>query len=272
MARHALIRRSATGRGCRAQDVIPHCVMKVCRRTRRSLENLPCTLRAIASRGAKIALPATAVVLVTGCTHLNGNSGESALWPGSSRGESTLATAMNLECGPDGTLVESKHYLQNKTGRVAEIKVNATGYGAPPKAFYPEPQRRLMAMRAAKVDAYRSLAERVNGLRISGGTTIGDMVVEKDRYRVFLDAYVAGAVVIAENPIEDGTYETIVELKVGQDFLRKALNGSMPANDPCAKPVRNAPKTGTQAMTATAVAQPVVDKPTSSFYFGGEGK
>ncbi len=34
-------------------------------------------------------------------------------------------------------------------------------------------QRRLMAMRAAKLDAYRSLTEQIHGIRIQGETTIG---------------------------------------------------------------------------------------------------
>ena len=80
-----------------------------------------------------------------------------------------------------------------------------------------------MAMRAAKIDAYRSLAERVAGIQIWGGTTVGDMVVEKDRFRVYLDTTLTGARVIAENPQDDGTYETVVELKVGQDFLNETL-------------------------------------------------
>jgi hypothetical protein len=80
-----------------------------------------------------------------------------------------------------------------------------------------------MAMRAAKIDAYRSLAERITGIEIWGGTTIGDMVVEKDRFRVYLDTHLIGARVIAENAQEDGTFETIVELKVGQSFLNSTL-------------------------------------------------
>jgi len=37
----------------------------------------------------------------------------------------------------------------------------------------PDPQSRLMAKRAAKVDALRNLAEIVYGVRISSSTTVG---------------------------------------------------------------------------------------------------
>jgi len=127
-----------------------------------------------------------------------------------------------LECGSED-MTNNNHYLKANGEKAEAIKIRVTGYGAPPKAFYPDPQRRLMAMRAAKIDAYRSLAERVSGLQIWGGTTIGDMVVEKDRFRVYLDTHLAGARVIAESGQEDGTYETVVELKVDQLFLNQTL-------------------------------------------------
>ena len=116
-----------------------------------------------------------------------------------------------------------KHQINNSGAPEDAVKIRVTGYGAPPKSFYPDPQRRLMAMRAAKIDAYCSLAERVTGIQIWGGTTIGDMVVEKDRFRVYIDTYINGARVIAENPLDDGTFETIVELTVDQNFLNKTL-------------------------------------------------
>jgi len=130
-------------------------------------------------------------------------------------------TAMQVDCGPNTS--ENDHYLDDGGRKAEAVKIRSTGYGAPPKAFYPDPQRRLMAMRAAKIDAYRNLAERVAGLQVWGGTTIGDMVVEKDRFRVYLDTHLSGARVITESGHEDGTFETIVELKVDQSFLKMTL-------------------------------------------------
>ncbi len=123
------------------------------------------------------------------------------------------------ECTPQA----NTYYINDKGRKTDMVRIRATGYGAPPKAFYSDPQRRLMAMRAAKIDAYRNLAERVKGIQIWGGTTVGDMVIEKDRFRVYLDTYLVGAKVIAESPNEDGSFETVVELKVSNRFLDTAL-------------------------------------------------
>jgi hypothetical protein len=103
------------------------------------------------------------------------------------------------------------------------VRVIARGYGSPPKKYYPVGQRKLMAMRAARLDAYRSLAEQINGLHIWGGTTIGDMVVEKDQFQVFLEAFVMGAKVLDVEAKDDEIYEAVVEAVIDQDFLQKIM-------------------------------------------------
>lgn len=140
--------------------------------------------------------------------------------------EGTPVAESTPECVPQASLA-----VDQDSKKVEAVRVTATGYGAPPPKYYPENQRKLMSMRAAKMDAYRALAETINGLHIWGGTTLGDMVVQKDRYRVFLDAYVRGARIVAVTPSDDGNYETVVDLMIDQDFLNKVL--ASPTTDPC---------------------------------------
>lgn len=132
--------------------------------------------------------------------------------------------AMDEDCLPAGVNGE-KVFLQTDRGneKVERLKVGADGYGAPPKNYYPEGQRRLMTIRASKVDAYRALAEVVGGLHIWGGTAIADMVVERDRYRLFIDTYVRGARVTGIDLRDDGTVKTSVEMEVSQRFLSQVM-------------------------------------------------
>ena len=44
-------------------------------------------------------------------------------------------------------------------------------------------QRRLLAIRAAKLDAYRGLTEQVYGQYLDSTTTVADMVVRSDSFR-----------------------------------------------------------------------------------------
>jgi len=128
-----------------------------------------------------------------------------------------------------------KYYLKTNDDdeKRDTIRINSTGYGAPPKKYYPEYQRSLMAMRASKIDAYRALAETINGLHIWGGTTLGDMAVQDDHYRVFLDSYVRGAKVESVTKRDDGNYETVVSTIVDQNFMTYVLSGHLSRHAGC---------------------------------------
>ncbi|MDH4274241.1 MAG: LPP20 family lipoprotein [Gammaproteobacteria bacterium] len=92
--------------------------------------------------------------------------------------------------------------------------VEAIGRGAPPKDYYSPTQRRLLAQRAATLDAYRNLAEQVYGMRIYGNSTVSDMTMQNDRVRVMIDKSIKDAQIVMSNPIEDGTYEVTVQMTV----------------------------------------------------------
>lgn len=55
------------------------------------------------------------------------------------------------------------------------------------------PQARMMAIRAARMDAVRKLAERIKGLRLTSRTIVRDFVAESDEIRTELDADLATA-------------------------------------------------------------------------------
>ena len=78
-------------------------------------------------------------------------------------------------------------------------------------------QRRLMAIRASKLDAYRSLTEQVYGQQLNASTTVEDMIVVNDTMRAHVEGLVYGAKVVSISPIGDDSYETKLELE--QDTL-----------------------------------------------------
>lgn len=102
-------------------------------------------------------------------------------------------------------------------------KVTAVGYGAmPTMEGLSQEQRRILAMRAAKLDAYRALAEVVEGLKITGSSTVSAVVLTNDSFRVYIEAYLRGARVLTTTPLPGGSYETVVELQLGGEFYRDA--------------------------------------------------
>jgi len=74
-------------------------------------------------------------------------------------------------------------------------------------------QRRLMAIRASKLDAYRNLTEQVYGQSLNSSTTVEDMVVLSDTMRAHVEGVVYGAKVVSISPIGDDSYETKLELE-----------------------------------------------------------
>lgn len=100
----------------------------------------------------------------------------------------------------------------------ASLKVS--GHGAPPRdESMSAGQRRLMAMRASKLDAYRALAEQLHGVRVNGNSTVADMVIRGDSFRVHVDAWLRGARELGTTSHPDGSIETELELVLDQAFF-----------------------------------------------------
>jgi len=77
-----------------------------------------------------------------------------------------------------------------------------------------------MAMRASKMDAYRTLVEQIYGIQLDGATTVENMVVKNDRYRGFIRAYLRGAKVKRSTLLSDDfTYETVMEIDLSPRFF-----------------------------------------------------
>lgn len=103
---------------------------------------------------------------------------------------------------------------------VSSKRLQAVGHGAPGSyTQYNHSQQRLMAMRAAQIDAYRNLAEQVYGFKIWGSTSVSAFATQSDTVRSYVDAYIRGARVVNMTAIADGNFEATVELDLSQSFF-----------------------------------------------------
>lgn len=73
-------------------------------------------------------------------------------------------------------------------------------------------QQRLLAIRASKLDAYRSLTEQVYGQQMDASTTVADMTVMSDTFRAKVEGVIYGATMVSITPVGDDTYETTLSL------------------------------------------------------------
>ena len=91
--------------------------------------------------------------------------------------------------------------------------LTASGYAVISVQNHRNPaQQRLLAIRASKLDAYRSLTEQVYGQQLDASTSVADMVVQSDTFRTRVEGVIYGAVLVSITPTSDDTYETTLSL------------------------------------------------------------
>ena len=73
-------------------------------------------------------------------------------------------------------------------------------------------QKRLMAIRAARMAAMRDLAEQIHGLQVDSNTTVVDLMVQNDTFRGVVTGTIRGARTVRINPTGVDTYETVLEI------------------------------------------------------------
>ncbi|CDU05916.1 conserved hypothetical protein [Vibrio coralliirubri] len=74
-------------------------------------------------------------------------------------------------------------------------------------------ERRIRAMRASKIDAYRELAEQVYGMRVSGRAELEDQRLGTERTSGAVDGVIRGAEVVRSYPVGD-SYVTELQLDI----------------------------------------------------------
>lgn len=108
---------------------------------------------------------------------------------------------------------------QNIETNLEPLLVRVTGYGA--YAYTKDSKsesKRLMAIRASKLDAYRALAERVYGTGISGSSKVNDFVMKHDSFGTVVDSYIRGARVVSISENKGAGFETVLELLLPGNF------------------------------------------------------
>lgn len=163
-------------------------------------------------------------------------------------------------------IVSQVKEINNKLPPMEPMVLRSTGYGAinPTARGLTEVQKRLLAMRASKLDAYRTLAERVYGTQIIGNSTVENLVVQSDQYRAFVDAHILGAKVVYQEVLADGSYETMVEMIIDEGFRNCLANqGDARRNNACASDAVH----DLDALTRSTLSAQGVEAAGSGLYF-----
>ena len=126
---------------------------------------------------------------------------------------SRVIQSKKLEDGSIVTTSDKSNVHQDVRDKVLDVMGNAALPGS-------EGQQKIMAKRAAEMDAYRRLAGRMMGVKISGNTTVKDMALENDKILASLSQTLKSATPTAITYHKnDGTCAVTMEVKVA-DIIR----------------------------------------------------
>jgi len=104
-------------------------------------------------------------------------------------------------------------------------EMSATGMGVPPERYKNQPARgRLMAVRAAKIDAMNNLLETMEGVRIESKTQVKDFAVESAIVRAAMKGVLRGASMVGRpHYMEDGAVEVVMAINYRQSVAQTIL-------------------------------------------------
>lgn len=85
------------------------------------------------------------------------------------------------------------------------------------------PQRRLMAIRASKLDAYRNMAEQVYGVFLESTSQVSDLSMSGENIRGRVQGLIYGSRLVSIKPVGRDSYETTIslDLSVVQELVER---------------------------------------------------
>jgi hypothetical protein len=137
--------------------------------------------------------------------------------------------------------------------------IRAVGVGAPPEKFYGKPEARPMALRAAKMDAYRNILEVIQGVRIESSTTVKNFMLTDDSINAQVSGMVRGAQVAKQEYMSDGTVEVTLEMSLKGGFAQLVLPQDIKQVEPIKSSAASSPEKSSQTSNSKAYTGLVVD-------------
>lgn len=123
---------------------------------------------------------------------------------------------------PDADIQEYKGDIQSNHESMnlnSIITINVVGQGIAPSFATSPAQAYALAKRAATADAYRLIAERVNGVQIEGKDTIKNMAIKSSSINTKVAAMIRNAKIV-ETTFKDGLCEVELEIQIDKNNFK----------------------------------------------------
>ena len=148
--------------------------------------------------------------------------------------------------------------------------IRVTGTGIVPPRAVSNTHAIMLAKRAAEADAYRLLAEAVNGVQVDSETTVEQLMIKSDVVKTKVSAVIRGARTVAEGEINGG-YSVTMELPLfgGMNSLAETVIERPTYTEPFPAPTPS--YTPPPAPPTTIYNPPTTIKPNPSYSGGYTG-
>lgn len=162
----------------------------------------------ILNRSTTTAMLVAAGLTVSACQTLTGNAANN------------VAPSIDTEAGQ---LAAIKEVFDANAEQVPTL--TAVGYAVvSSQPGRTDAQRRLMAIRSARMAAMRDLAEQIHGLQVDSSTTVIDLMVQNDTFRGVVSGTIRGARTVRINPTGSDTYEIVLE--IDREMINYLINSA----------------------------------------------
>ena len=155
----------------------------------------------IKSKNILVSITTCAIFLSTGCLQHMANSNFTPI---------NNYNAKEINSESDG-IVALKEIFDSSVEKIPTL--SAVGYAVvSSQPGRTDAQKRLMAIRSARMAAMRELAEQIHGIQVDSNTTVIDLMVQNDTFRAVVKGIIRGAKTVRINPTGVDTYETVLEI------------------------------------------------------------
>lgn len=103
------------------------------------------------------------------------------------------------------------------------IELSAVGMGVAPESTISPSQALALAKRAAIIDAYRQIGEKMYGIKINGQDTVKDMVMTNSVVKARVEALIKNADIV-ETIYKDGLCQVTMEIKLDSKTWNRILS------------------------------------------------
>ncbi|MDC0970832.1 LPP20 family lipoprotein [Alphaproteobacteria bacterium] len=151
-------------------------------------------------------VPIAATLALTSCGHVMTSGTDT---------RSSMITPAELAASNQDTPTSSLNSVREIFDANSENIPTLTAVGYAVVSSQPgqsDAQRRLMAIRSARMAAMRDLAEQIHGLQVDSSTTVIDLMVQNDTFRGIVSGTIRGARTVRINPTGSDTYEIVLEI------------------------------------------------------------